>query len=416
MPRESISDIEKKIRTLRARLNRPEKRGEDPRPVMVPASEAPNVYFLRRPSGIMELDLHTGGGVPAGGLVYLSGPDGAGKTFLLHKYFAMLQKLYGHKARILYAMTEAAPDHLRMRATGVNVAVPKTTIDALNQARKERGEPPLTKEEEKELRSETGGILILRHKSAETLLDAVIDAVQSKAFDIIAVDSISALMSEAEAGKDLNENPQQADAARALTRFFQHYLPMTTGFNGSNETTVFFVSQVRSNRKKSEAASHFAKYMKDWAPQGAWAAKHGKLIDIVVWSGSKDYGKSEADGSGMNGQKKRGPALGKTIQWEILKGKAGTHDGITGEVDYFFDRPPFTDDIHDLIVAALGRDVVEERDGLLTFYRGADRKPDELLKGLGPDDFTKHLKSDFELELAVRREVLATAGIRCLYR
>jgi RecA/RadA recombinase len=421
MPREALADIEKKIRTLRAKLNRPEKRGDDPRPVMVPASEAPNVYFLRRPSGIVELDLHIGGGAPAGGLVYLSGPDSAGKTFLLHKFFAQLQRLYGHKARIGYGVTESSVDHLRMRATGVQVAVPDETIRAMNQARKERGEATLTKEEVKELQTEVGGVEIVRERSAERMLDTVITMVDSRAFDIIALDSVSALMPEAEAGKDLDENPQQAAAANALTRFFLHYLPMTTGFNGVNETTVFFVSQVRSNRKKSEAASHFAKYMKDWSAQGAWAAKHGKLIDIVVWSGSKDYQKTEAksDGNGVGlnpPPKRRGPALSKTIQWEILKGKAGTHDGITGEVDYYYDTPPFTDDIHDLIVAAIGRDVIEENEGLLTFYRGADRKPDPQLTGIAPDAATALLKADFDLELAVRREVLATAGIRCLYR
>jgi len=419
MPRDSLAEIEKHMRTCTAQLNRPAKRGEDPHPIMVSAAEASNVYFLRRPSGIMELDLHTGGGLPAGGLVYISGPDGAGKTFLLHKYFAMLQRLYGEKARIGYAMSEGAPDHLRMRATGVQVAVPNETIKAMNQARQECGEPPLTKAQEKELKTQVGEIKIIRAPTAEKLLDAIIVAVESKAFDIIALDSVSALMPESEASKGLDEYPQQAAAANALTRFFLHYLPTTTGFMGSNETTVFFVSQVRSNRKKSEAQASIAKYMRDWASQGAWAAKHGKLIDICVWSSSPEKQTQTQQVLGLGGtttRREERVAVRKTMHWQILKGKAGTHDGITGEVDFHYDVPPFTDDYRDLILIAITKAVIVEKKGELTFYRGPEKQADPQFSAIpNIEQAIALLKSDFQLELAVRREVLATAGIRCLY-
>lgn len=419
MPRDSVAEIERRVRTLRAKLNKPAKRGEEAQPIMVPASEAPNVYFLRRPSGIVELDMHTGGGAPAGGLVYLSGPDGAGKTFLLHKYFAMLQRLYGHKARIGYAVSEGPVDQLRMRATGVQVAVPDETIEALNQARKERGEPPLAKEEEKELQTQVGDIEVIRAPTAERMLQTIVTAVESKAFDIIALDSVSALIPEAEAGKNLDEYAQQAAAASALTRFFLHYLPTTTGFHGVNETTVFFVSQVRSNRKKSEAQAHIAKYMKEWSAQGAWAAKHGKLIDICVWGSSPEKEVQRHDVVGLGGvtREERRVAVRKTMHWQILKGKAGTHDGITGEVDFNYDVPPFTDDFRDLIITALTKGVIVEKKGELTFYRGPKKEPDGQFASVpNIEQAILHLKANFELELAVRREVLATVGIRCLYR
>lgn len=419
MPRDSLAEIEKRMRSCRGKLNRGKKGSDEPR-LMVPASEAPNVYFLRRPSGIIELDLHTGGGAPAGGLMYLSGPDGAGKTFLLHKYFAMLQRLYGNKARIAYALSEGPADHLRMRDVGVQVAVPDETIAALNQARKERGEATLSKEEEKQLKVQVGEIEILRAPSAEKLLGSIVTAVESKAFDIVALDSVSALIPESEAGKELDEYAQQAAAANALTRFFLHYLPTTTGFHGINETTVFFVSQVRSNRKKSEAQSHIAKYMKEWAPQGAWAAKHGKLIDICVWGSSPERKVQSQQVVGLGGSVTRQEqriAVSKTMHWQILKGKAGTHDGITGEVDFHYNVPPFTDDFRDLVLVAISKGVIVEKKGELTFYRGPQGLADEQFNALpGIEAAITLLKGDFELELAVRREILATAGIRCLYR
>ena len=90
---------------------------------------------------------------------------------------------------------------------------------------------------------------------------------------------MSAVLPEADASKDLDENAKRAASASMLTRFFQHYLNGTTGYFGMNPTTVIFTSQVRSNSKKAEAPAHIAKYLPDYAPQGAWAAKHGKLIE-----------------------------------------------------------------------------------------------------------------------------------------
>lgn len=418
MPRDSVAEIERRVRSLQAKFNKPEKRGGDALPVLVDASEAPNVYFLRRPSGIIELDLHTGGGLPAGGLVYISGPDGAGKTFLLHKYFAMHQRLYGPKSSICYGQSEGSPDHMRMRATGVQVAVPDENLDDMDKARKERGLPILAQAERAALKTETGRIMCLRHGTAEQVLEAVLAAIESKAFDIVALDSISALIPKAEAGKDLDEYAQQAAAANALTRFFQHYLPLTTGFRGVNETTVIFVSQVRSNRKKSEAASHFAKYMKDWAPQGAWAAKHGKLIDICVWGSSPEKEAQSQNVMGIGGatRQEMRVAVRKTMHWQILKGKVGTHDGITGEVDYSF-TPPFTDDLRDLIITAVSKGVIVEKKGELTFFHGPKKEADKRFESVANvDKGIDILKGDFELELAVRREILATAGIQCLYR
>src|SRR5690349_21757516 len=103
-----------------------------------------------------------------------------------------------------------------------------------------------------------------------------------------------------------------------MIRFFQHYLTMTTGFSGKNETTVIFTAQARSNRCKSEMQSHIAKYMKEWSTTGSWAARHGKLIDITVWNGAKD--KEEVKTIGLSDDDKekkfkKRVQVGKTIQW-----------------------------------------------------------------------------------------------------
>jgi len=410
MPRRPIAEIKRDIQKLRAKENRGGKGG----PVITPIEDVPNSYFLRRPSGIMPIDIDTGGGLPAGGLCYISGPEQAGKTFLLYKYMAMQQRLLGERCAIAYGVSEGPPDHWFMRKAGVKVAIPESMIEEKNKDLKAHGEPGFTKAQLADLRAQVGHIEVVRQATGEKLLDAIIECVHTKAFDLVCLDSVSALMSESESKKDLDENPQMAAVATSMTRFFQHYLAMTTGFHGENETTVIFTAQARSNKKKSEAAAHFAKYMKDWTTTGAWAARHGKLIDITVWGGGKE--KEEVLLLGDDGkQHAKRVATGKDICWEITKGKAGTHDGITGEVAFSYET--LTDDYRTIVIEGMKHGCIFEKSGLLTVLRKATGEPYEGMTDLaGVDRLIELMKEDFEVELFVRREVLASAGIRCTYR
>src|SRR5688572_9440121 len=86
----SDADKRKKLREFAAAMNKD-------RRVVAMADEAPNVYELRRPTGIIQLDKDIGGGFPAGGLSVVSGPDNAGKTWVILRTMAMHQRLYGQK-------------------------------------------------------------------------------------------------------------------------------------------------------------------------------------------------------------------------------------------------------------------------------------------------------------------------------
>ena len=332
----------------------------------------------------------------------------SGKSYLLAKYFAMNQRLYGEKSSLAIGLSEGAPDHWFWRKAGVQVAIPDAMIEEEMKYRKERNLKPFTKEEHKDLKKQVGEIVVLRHATGEKLLQTVIEAIETGVFDFVGLDSVSALLSESESGKELDENPQQAAVATSMTRFFQHYLTSTTGFYGRNDTTVVFTAQARSNRKKSEAAAHFAKYMKDWTTSGSWAARHGKLIDITVWSGGKE--KEEVL---INGKKQR-VAMGKDICWEISKGKAGTHDGITGEVEFSYDT--MTDDLQSIVSAGFRYGSIQEKAGLVTVCRGTGEPVEGLVDLAGIDRLIAIMKEDFEVELFIRREVLAASGIRCTYR
>lgn len=423
MPRVPLTELKRTIATLEARINKsPSLKGASP---LRDLDKSPNTYFLRRPSGIMQLDLDTGGGLPAGGLTYLSGPPGGGKSFTLYKYCAMNQRLYGAQSSIVLGGSEAMPDHFFMRQAGMHIAVPDRMIGEREQFRKELGLPSFTKQELADLRQKTvGSVKFATGLHGEELLDTLIDCFESKAFDILGLDSVSALLPEADMAKGMDESQKRAATAGLLTKFFQHYLNGTTGHKGLNNTTVIFIAQVRANAKRSEVQAHIAKYMKEWASEGAWAARHGKLIDIVFWSGSKEKEDQardavSLDAAGEDAEKrarreKKKVQTGKVINYEITKGKAGIHEGICGEIDFHFDHQ--VNDLRTVLIEGLRAGVVAEREGQLTFLR---RSVGEAFPGLenmpGTDAALERLGADWELELAVRREILYARGLSCLY-
>jgi len=403
----STADLRRRIRTATDSVNKGAKYK-----LLVDPDEAPNPYFLRRPCGVTQLDIDTGGGLPAGGLCYISGPNNAGKTWLLYNYFAMHQRLYGEEASIVYGTVEGPPNHKRMREVGCIVPYPDSMLVEIDIDRSNRRLPLLTKAEKTELKRKVGTFKILRAHTSEELLDSLLTIYASNAFHIIALDSISATQSSAEAGLDtLGDNPQQAANASLLTRFMQHYHPLTQGLTKELVTsTMIFTAQVRANRHKSELPSYMAKWQKDWATTGgANAMKHGKLIDVQIWSEGKD----------TEGSKK--VVVGKTIKWNLVKGSAGTSDNKSGEYPYRYDSPG--DHTLSLINTGIQYGVAIEQEGKVTFIDKATGEPLPSTNGTtlvgidGIQGLRNLIATDPAVEFIIRREILSAAGIgTCLYR
>jgi RecA/RadA recombinase len=409
---DTLAELMRKRRTLIDQINKKFKGWR----AIDDVGNVPNPFQLRRPSGIMQLDIDTGGGLPAGGICYLSGPDGAGKTWLLYNYFAMHQKIYGNKASILYAPVEFLHDHKQMRRIGCQVAIPERMLEEIDTDRIARRLPKLTKQERAALRTQVGVVDVLRTETAEELLDSLLAAYKSNVYHIIAVDSVSVLQASAEAVLNtLADNPQQAANATLLTRFMQRYHPLTLGLSKEPLTgTVIFTAQVRANRHKSELPSYMAKWEKDWATTGgANAMKHGKLIDAQLWSEGKDK---------EVGPNKTKVTIGKTVKWLLVKGKAGTNDNITGEYSYRYSAPG--DHIPALVstgvqygAAVLGDD---DRITFLDKQTGEalpTRKGTKLADIKGLQGLRDLLESEPDAEFTIRREILAAAGVgTCLYK
>jgi RecA/RadA recombinase len=372
------------------------------------ADEAPNTFELRRPSGIMQLDLDTGGGLPAGGLSEVSGVDNSGKTHLILRYMLMHQLLYGDKSALAYACIDGSFDFRRAINMGLRISVPDPILNQWNAERRIRGFPHYTDEEWLSFKQQTGEFLILNGSTGEEILGTVLDCIKRNIFGIVAVDSISIILPDADADKTLVDQNKFAARATLITNFMRRYTPITGGLDQLNYTTLIFANQVRANQERADAPAHLQKYIRRWSATGAHSEKHTKLIDITLW-GSEKIKKTVKGVESV---------VGKVTKYEIAKGKVGTHDNIFGEYPYYYDHYylPGVDRFESVLLEGMRRGVVVEQNGLVNVLQPETGKPGSINGIPGLKNFKRMMEIDLEFELAVRREILASKGIMCLYR
>lgn len=384
--------------------------------VIATADKVKNPFFVRRPTGITQLDIDLAGGFPPG-ISYISGPDGSGKSHLLYRMMAMHQRIMGDKAAIALAAVEAPIDHFFLRKLGVIIAVPDEVIEERNDWRIDRGLPGFTKDEVKEFKRQVGTFWDISGATMEQTLMTILDILSDKhlreydnQFGIIAVDSLNALVPKAWADKDLDEEKRRAAHATCITNFFGQYFPLSTRLDGDQMyTTILFTQQVRANSAKANALPHIAKWMPDYAPAaGAYMGKHGKLIDLMLWPGQKKKEKNEDGG--------KSEIMQKMFSWETLKGKAGLHEGITGEVPFDFGTEDFIDLQRTVLVAGMKSGVFKEREGLITYVNPDTWKESDTIARIPADVFIKMMKDDPAFEMLMRREVMASRNIECRFK
>jgi RecA/RadA recombinase len=384
--------------------------------VICTADQAKNPYFLRHPTGIMELDIDLAGGWPPG-VSYISGPDGAGKSHLLYRTMAMYQRLNGENSAIALAAVENPIDHMYMRKMGVIISVPDEVIEEKNQWRKDMGLPSYTKDEVRELKRSVGTFWDITGDNMEQTLQAVLNLLSDKdlrtpdcQLGIIGIDSLNALNPKAWANADLDDEKRRAAHAGCITSFFNQLYPLLTSLDDDPlYTSILFTQQVRSNAAKAAAMAHIAKWMPDYAPApGAYAGRHGKQMDVMIWPGQKVKEVNE------DGGKKE--IIQKTFSWELLKGKSGTHEGKTGEVPFEFETEDFINLQRTVLVSGMRHGVFKEKDGLITMVNTATGKDSEIIKRIPAQDLIKKMKEDINFEYELRREILAANNIECRYR
>ena len=131
---------------------------------------------------------------------------------------------------------------------------------------------------------------------------------------------------------------------------------------------------------------------------GSRALKHGKAIELMLHKGS-DY---------LDKEYKPPINLGREVDWEIIKGKLGTHDGLKGSFDFWFDGG--ADPVTDLINTGALYGVIEKSGSWYSYEHG-----EEVISGQGARNFRVELEDRPEMMEAIRDACFCEAEIVCLY-
>jgi len=156
------------------------------------------------PTGILSLDLAIGvGGLPRGRIIEIYGPESSGKTTLALSAIAEAQKAGGVAA---FVDAEHALDPIYAKNLGVN-------LDELYVSQPDTG---------------------------EQALDITASLVNSKAVDIIVVDSVAALTPKAEIEGDMGDSHVGLQA-----RLMSQALRKLTAITNKSKTCIIFINQLR---------------------------------------------------------------------------------------------------------------------------------------------------------------------------
>jgi recombination protein RecA len=155
------------------------------------------------PSGTLSLDLALGGGYPKGRIVEIYGPESSGKTTLALHAVAEVQKGGGTAA---FIDAEHALDPAYSKKLGVD----------------------------------TTNLLVSQPDNGEQALEIVETLVRSNAVDIIVLDSVAALVPQAEIDGDMGDSLPGLQA-----RLMSQALRKLTGIINKSKATVVFINQIR---------------------------------------------------------------------------------------------------------------------------------------------------------------------------
>jgi recombination protein RecA len=367
------------------------------------ASDFSTPYYLRRPTGVMSLDVAMAGGFHAGGHAQIFGADSVGKTHLAFRTAGQVQKNYGNNANILIVSTEIRTDKGFARTSGFCVAYSEDEIKHFTGLRKERGMEPFSKEELADLRKQIGSVVVVTASSGDKALDVAVSALEEGIFQLVIIESLGALLRADQEDASVGDKVY-GGSSTILTSFVNQAYPlfiMDRADGTMLETTLIGINQARANIGNTMGGTH--------AAAGAYAWKHGQLISVELKKGEPIY----------NGSARR--KIGRAVRWELTKGKAGTHDGIKGEYNYFYvgqKDPVFWKDV-ELLGSQWGVDVITdlvETAKSLDVVTGAawlvwEENGKELGKFHGKERMAEAIVNDYELEQRLRTSCMLKANL-----
>jgi recombination protein RecA len=154
-------------------------------------------------SGSLSVDLALGGGYPKGRIIEIYGPESSGKTTLTLHAIAEVQRMGGTAA---FIDAEHALDPAYAKRLGVD----------------------------------TDNLLVSQPDNGEQALEIAETLVRSNAVDLVVVDSVAALVPQAEIDGEMGDSHMGLQA-----RLMSQALRKLTGIINKSKTTVIFINQIR---------------------------------------------------------------------------------------------------------------------------------------------------------------------------
>jgi len=381
------------------------------RPILKRARDASNPFLLRRPTMAASIDVATGGGFPAGGVSQVAAPAGIGKNALCNRVIAACQQIYGEASRVAWIWTEIAYDKRHARINGVVVPSSDYELMMENVYLEKHGRKKLTKEQIAKRKIELGEFVIAEEGSSAEKLQAAVELVRENQCQVIVVDSVAAIVSDEREKTDLDDEPQQSAEARLVTEFQKKlWHAYGNSYDGKlNLTTMIIINQVRGNRAKRSS------FDREWRVGGAYAIRHGKLVDITLMAGTKIW--LTPTGKETRKRKDGYKPIGKDVRWIIEKGKAGCHEGPYGEIPYYFAHG--FNIYGDLITTAMNHDIIHIRQSkkteTVTYYIYSD-SGDQLESGTGDfSDLQERALLDQDFFDAIYWSIMRKADVKCIH-
>ena len=165
--------------------------------------ETPKMNVELLPSGSLSLDIALGGGWPKGRIIEIYGPESSGKTTLALHAIAEVQKQGGQAA---FIDAEHALDPAYAKKIGVDIS----------------------------------NLLISQPDNGEQALEICETLVRSNAVDLIVVDSVAALVPQAEIDGEMGDAQMGLQA-----RLMSQAMRKLTGIISKSRATVIFINQIR---------------------------------------------------------------------------------------------------------------------------------------------------------------------------
>ena len=182
--------------------------------IIQPASKMKGLEIERISTGIISMDIETGGGFPKSRLIEIYGYESSGKTYLSLHTVAEVQKQLNKKC--LWIDMEGVFDPIWSKIVGVN-------LDLLDIAKPETAE------------------------QAGTILDA---ATRSNNYAVIVLDSVAAMLPQEDVDKAMDDSERIGNRAMVnnrIVRKLQSALNAREDGELPNETLVIFINQLREN-------------------------------------------------------------------------------------------------------------------------------------------------------------------------